>query len=503
MSMVLPSSSSSSSSSLSRAARTITSRERNKAYTVLLVIAILAIIGTHIYNVYNVLNIVYSSSFVGDDIHPTYQHDAKTATPSKIDDDFVDIVDDDENDENGASNAAIHSSTSTSTDSNGILIPTHAIHNSTLQSDILKITHEPMNNLIIIHFKSSSDYEQQRQQRQCKTPIVRGRLSGPYLSIINWQQKFEQDIPNTNTSTSTATRIITKLIGSYQVPATGTYYIEIIGIMCNHHFYIKDDNFKPYCLIHPTQHRLTSDYAYINVNVTNDENDNEDDNDKEEEDGRIGYWKWNAASTSLSNTTSNTPLYTRYQPHDCHHEEKDLPRCTIPSDILRFDPFEYVFNSNVNHTITSFIQQQQQQQQQQAPSSKSSSLSSMTKNNDSSRSNNQNSTVCILGFSHSRYIVSTMNQILNSAVIATINNQHNIDIQWSKARFPSELHDIQYFHTMTQQFACTHLLVGVGQWPGNRPMLLHDFESDMEEAIKVMLKAKEEMGFKLFLRSIQ
>jgi hypothetical protein len=415
---------------------------------------------------------------------------------------------------------------------------------SALQSDILKMTHAPNKGLITIHFvtlhssDNTNDNTNNHRTRQCFNPIVRGRLSGPSLAIIEWtdhiseyeyEYKYDQQNNATDTAASPSTRTHTrtmteKITGRYQVPQTGKYYIEIIGIVCNHKFHIKEHNFKhDTCLITPSHHRLTAIGASIDVTVVavstsasnkltlpsttnhfnssmNTQLERSRQGSSGSGSGSLGYWKRRSENSTPTLTGENLahdydydPLYTRYQPLNCRDTNATLQQCTDKTDVKRYEPYVFEFNNDIqafmdkSFQLHSFSSLAEDQLKQQKPFELS--ISSQK-------------TVCVIGFSHTRYIINSVNQILTS----TYNNTLNIGIEWIKARNPSDLHDIQFIYN---QYAnnntknCTHILVGLGQWPGYKPMLFDQYENDTEVAMEVLLKAREELGFKLFFRSIQ
>jgi hypothetical protein len=419
-----------------------------------------------------------------------------------------------------------------------------------LQSDILKITHAPNKGLITIHFETprssgnSNDNINNDRTRQCFNPIVRGRLSGPSLAIIEWtdhisEYEYDQQNHANNTAASPSTRTHTrtmteKITGQYQVPQTGTYYIEIIGIVCNHKFHIKEHNFMTdTCLINPSHHRLTAIGASINVTeeaVSTSASNSISNNlastsnhfntsilnttlerSRQGSRGTLGYWKRrNEMSTLISTGTNGThdydydPLYTRYQPPQCRRRNAALPHCKDATDLKRFEPYTFVFNNDIQsfidksfelHSNSSSAQDQQQQPLELSSSSLSSSISSKK-------------TICAVGQSHSRGIIGSMTKILTDIY----NNTLNIGTRVISVKYPNELHNItsvndQIANTDKTIENCTHIVVGLGQWsagwPEYSPTLFDQYESEMEEAMNVLLKAREEIGFQLFFRSMQ
>ena len=414
-------------------------------------------------------------------------------------------------------------------------------YNSSLQSDIINITHYPNEAMIVIYFKNDDD-DEKMNIRQCLTPNVRGRLSGPYLSIIEWKEEYQEQTNNSRNRNNNKNnndndlhqplKVISKLIGTYKIPSDqeekGLYFIEIIGLFCNHHFNDYDYNFKESCMIDPIEHRITANDAFIDVisNNNNSNNNNNNNNstlytsERGNEMGVIGYWKWN--ETSIINTTTlhdnedeqliqesmihennmkliGEPLYTRYQPQSCRSvDEIKAQRCKDPIDTSRFEKYNFVFHttiqSNIETIFNSYTQKEKQLQQQPQQG-----------NNNNNKI--QKKKLCIVGWSHTRVMIESMTEILNLYNI----NKSIFELSWIKARFPHELYHEDFVNLINNSnnngdqddSYCTHLLVGVGQWPGYTPMLLNQFQFDMEKAIKALLHVKDEMKFELILRSIQ
>lgn len=395
----------------------------------------------------------------------------------------------------------------------GTVIETSSTSNATILSDIINITHIPTQQKIIIHFKDPSS----SQQRQCYTPIVRGRLSGPLLSIIEFKEQrkgIDKKLTkerNTREDSSVKehndddrTDYTKALIGTYNVPLSGMYYVEIIGILCNHKFDIPSHDFKRTCLISPVEHRLTASNASIYANVRNDEIRSDDiestlnfDHLLRDNRSPIGYWKRNQSFIEQEMNEKKreeqiSPLYTRYQPLECRtDEEKDTPRCDIASNTKRFNPYdEFEFSKEWKTALN-----------------KSTAHFSTSSGNldNAALSNNKTATICIIGWSHSRHLVQSIRDTIGIRYGST----RKLEIPWIKARYPHDLHDINFFYNMQKKYKdyssnnCTHVVVGLGQWPGNKPMLFDEFDREMKRTVDVMKEAGKEMGFKSFLRSIQ
>eukprot|EP00547_Thalassionema_nitzschioides_P008583 CAMPEP_0194227626 /NCGR_PEP_ID=MMETSP0156-20130528/42957_1 /TAXON_ID=33649 /ORGANISM="Thalassionema nitzschioides, Strain L26-B" /LENGTH=421 /DNA_ID=CAMNT_0038960113 /DNA_START=42 /DNA_END=1304 /DNA_ORIENTATION=- len=225
---------------------------------------------------------------------------------------------------------------------------------SLLLNEIDEIIHDRNEAKIVIRLKK----EKNDAPRHCHTPRFFGRLSGPAVALIQWEKPYavpfltavsnnlttaEGDNASTtiNTKTTRPTNTsIDEIVGYYQVPSTGRYFIEIISLFCND--IVFDDNFQHACMENPKRHRVTVPSAQIEViQITNTNNALP----------LAGYWKWNNSTTMTNDThrttPATTPLYTRYQPHNCREARNlDTTRCWKPMKEDRFDPYYFDFHDD-------------------------------------------------------------------------------------------------------------------------------------------------------------
>ena len=89
------------------------------------------------------------------------------------------------------------------------------------------------------------------------------------------------------------------------------------------------DDAKYACLVAPENHRLTDENATIELDNSTTA--------REDTASSIGFWY------NKLNSSSITPLYTRYQPPGCRTSVADIEHCTGPVDVTRFDPYEFTF----------------------------------------------------------------------------------------------------------------------------------------------------------------
>jgi hypothetical protein len=314
---------------------------------------------------------------------------------------------------------------------------------SLLASEIKTISHIPRKRQIVITHRS----------RLCAKPYVIGRLSGEYVSIVqNWTHVPVNDTAET----------LSQLVGHYNVPSKGKYYLEIIGLLCNDLSW--DGEYKHVCLEDPSYMKLTDDWAHIYINSLG-ANENALDRDVVS----IGHWK--------TNKVVSMPLQTRYQPQGCREEKID--RCFLPMSKDRFDPYQFEFQ---NQNKSSFIQERVL------------AANTITK---------QNILLCFVGLSHAREMAAAVNiwlQKLNASNIKAV----NVD-----AQFP-RLVNQQFIQNKIIGRKCTRTVIAAGQWsagkkpPGSKyaglpPTQFPQYRDEVHKMI-VDLQASDAKG--IFLRSI-
>ncbi len=297
-------------------------------------------------------------------------------------------------------------------------------NNSTLQSEIINITHIQSKSMIVINF--IKDDNTTTTIRKCNQPVVRGRLSGSSLSIIEkWEISQDHD----------------KLVGRYHVPFSGKHYIEIIGIMCNDIDF--DEDFIQLCLIDPEFHRITADGAFINVTLSSSSSLSEDqrklDNNDFNSDSRLGYWFEQATNKGSHNTDNRIqkPLYTRYQPQGCRDHNlvaatttsQQHQHCQQATDITRFDRYYFQFIKTGDSIMDNF---------------------------DKHNLKKEHHVVCALGYSHSKYLTQFMTQMISW------HNVENVTIRWVRARYPTDITS-EFVSNDLYNANCTKVVVGLGE----------------------------------------
>jgi len=338
--------------------------------------------------------------------------------------------------------------------------------NSTLLSEIVSITYDTSKSqpIITINFDTSSP-----EYRKCRRPIVRGRLSGPALTMIDWEDHY-MSVPNNNTSTA---NITDKLIGRVvNVPFPGKYFIEIVGILCNKFDFNND--FKETCVENPISHRLTANDAFINIIDSNEESTNVS-NENVTSDESIGHWILNQQNNA---SKLHAPLYTRFQPLSCRKpDEIKTSRCDDAINTARYDNYQFQFTDEAMKSIENSL---------------------------FNASVIDHTAICSVGFSHSRlqdgYLQMAWRYIEE---IKQEKIQALVRFRQVAVRFPSEITpDFMLDLAIKGTFQCTDLVVAIGQWPGYRHVSFPAYQKEMEEAILNLLDARKKMNYRIYLRSI-
>ena len=338
---------------------------------------------------------------------------------------------------------------------------------SLLSYEISRVLHIPSQSKIVIEFNQS------KEARKCLNPYVMGRLSGPYIALIEWE---------TNDDDTDTIRIVDQVIGYYRVPESGRYFLEIIGILCNDLTY--DTNYQRVCLEDPTRHRITHPKAFIGVMSIQEPSHASED---------FGYWKWSVPSSSsttsaqggINSLDATVPLLTRYRPHGCSLADAlTTENCERPMSRDRFNPYQFEFQyrerrveNNFEEATLSLIDRQQQEQQQQPI------------------------VVCFVGLSHAREMAKAVGSWLQHWDIRTVSVK-NID-----ANFPWQVTET-FIDSIIE--SCYKTVLAVGQWPAGRkppggkyrgmpPTLFPDYQKEVQDML-TRLKLSDLTNY--YLRSI-
>lgn len=324
--------------------------------------------------------------------------------------------------------------------------PIGSRHNdmSLLASEVETITHLPDKRQIVIKMRSA-----QHHNRVCLNPFVVGRLSGQYVTMISKWTRVMSYLNNT--------QVVDESVGEYNVPSTGEYWLEIIGILCND--LIWDEDYRNVCLEDPAYMQITDDFASVDATKADSTEGN-----------RIGHWKWSSNESSI-------PLHTRYQPPGCRQETSE--ECQVPMSLDRFNPYQFQFPY---HNETSRVK---------------------------SRALNANATtdnpinLCFVGLSHAREMATAVNIWLQ---------------QWNTSNILAISYDCQFPRLLTENFIqsiiigqqCNKTVVAAGQWsagrkpPGGKyrnlpPTLFPEYFEEVQNMISTLQQSDAK---NVFLRQI-
>jgi len=323
---------------------------------------------------------------------------------------------------------------------------------SNITNDIISITHFQSESKVIMQFKN---------ERFCKQPQLLGRLSGPVLTKIDWEDNFEAVMNATETAENSG---ILTMIGHYDLPVSGRYFIEIIVTTCT--YLTMETDFRRICLVDPMQHRLTLDGETIDVVVVHTPSTDTD--TAALLGNRIGYW-YNVNQTK-------DPLYTRFQPQNCRkvHKKTIQPQCAIPMNISRFDPYKFKHSEKGDFSIEKIVQDKEAK-------------------------------VCFEGASHARYMSAALNKMM-MRLENTTSTTTNVEIigqlfsQFTRYAY-------QFTHQKIQSIInknCTKVVVNTGQWDGfDGRQSFVKYENTLKTAMVLMKDMFRAANIDLYFRSTQ
>jgi hypothetical protein len=313
-----------------------------------------------------------------------------------------------------------------------------------LYQDVHRLLHFPDESKIAIYFN---------KQRKCLQPQLIRRLSGRALTTIIWEKSHyslpddgeegEEDADtinlltphddNNNSNKNGTTWDV--LIGHYHVPLQGTYFLEIIAIMCDEFQYETD--FAGICLVDPNHHRLTRDGVVINAlstsmtlqsmhHTTTGNNYSDTAAAQNTSSATIGYW-WN---DEVEQNETFTPLYTRYQPQHCRDaNDADSDRCRLATDLSRFNHYKFKFSPSMYDDEQLGIMLE-----------------------------GKNDKICVEGASHARRLRDHMAAVLANLKATSI----DINPTPNETRFASDV-DEEWIDRIIER-NCTKVIIGSGQW---------------------------------------
>jgi len=312
------------------------------------------------------------------------------------------------------------------------IIPMYS--NSTLSSEIINITHLPNNQEIHVHLKTPWN------DRRCKNPTFRGRLSGPYLALIKWEHDSIFASPNKTNDI---------IVGRYQVPSAGVYFIEIVVLLCESIKY--QSNFVSQCLEDSRKNRITEIGASINILPPNTKL-------MTSSEFPLGFWKWKG-DIEENPKKPYIPLLFRFQPDGCF--ESTSIECKESASRDRFKDYDFVWNDL---------------------STEDSMKLKRTRTGDLTQFQGKSeTTVCFAGKSHSRGIVNVMNWL---------NISQSIKVEYFPTLFtrPGQGRDLdEEFRKIKTEKHCNITVLAIGQWAasyvGKIPFLMHEWDYIMRKVI--------------------
>lgn len=271
---------------------------------------------------------------------------------------------------------------------------------SVLMLDILRILHDTTSSAILVDLVENAT---------CPDPLLRGRLSGPSLAMIEWAQ------PQRNSDNTTTIR------GTYQVGIAGIHFLEILVLLCRNILpegeMTNSPNFSANtlmetCLEDPHRNRITGIQASINVSVVSNSTE--------------GYWVNNKYPSIPQ------PLPTRFQPQMCRDDNATLERCTKHTDLSRFNGYSFKW------TNFDF---------------------SLERDRLKSRNITSQESVCTIGASHEYYLRTYFRVFIRSVSIQRWIGLH----KHLTYHYPANLTD-EYVNWDRVKQKCTAVVLGFGQW---------------------------------------
>ena len=283
---------------------------------------------------------------------------------------------------------------------------------SALSNDIVSITHDPLRSVVTVELENT----------RCPFPVLRGRLSGPALAMMEWNNT-NPERPHTVPFTAS------RLEGYYHAPVVGTYFLEILVIQCSDFKY--SDDFKNVCLEDPLHNRITEPGVTIRVNHTQPIS--------------VGYW-------AAKKKGEERPLYTRFQPQNCRTRSSDFhsDRCKLPTSLSGFDDYEFRWQNNNSFQAKDMLLR------------------------------NKNKTICFVGDSHSRVLVSYTKEYARNRTTAS----YQLSVHFAKEAMPPRLEE------GVANLNCTSVVLGIGAYstglPGGSPQLFPKYKRKMSKVIADM-----------------
>ena len=300
-----------------------------------------------------------------------------------------------------------------------------------IKHDAIKIA--STNNTIIWHLPSSHEVCVKLDVASCPYPDLIGRISGSTIAHLDGWERRNRTIYHEHGGGSE--EIHEQLTcGSYKNSwlSPDEYNLEIIVILCdsfglaspklarNYSQWLEYD-FKQICLKDPARNKITLGSSTLTVV---DEVSRIDSFHGDENEFMDGRWVMN------NNTVMRGPLSTRYQPQDCRSEDEqdELPeRCIGPMNN------DYVERLNFQWRDNSLVLEKLKRYHFDSIPSKR---------------------VCLLGASHSRYIIEGL---------SAISERLGYHFVKERVKYPSGLSTNLFRRLHNSKYKCTTFVIGVGQ----------------------------------------
>ena len=381
-----------------------------------------------------------------------------------------------------------------------MILPVNGNYSSYVNSDITNITHVPSKTRIEVHLHKSSS-------RRCQNPFLRGRLSGWSLSSIDFE--FEDNYTDV-------------LVGVYDlssVPVSGTYYLEIIILLCERYSeeYVRDTtkNLANVCLETPVggAHRITQTNASVQIQLQIEDEENFNSplvapNQHrrrlllDESSGPKGRWLHkslvetnthtnnprddsNTGNNNLKQPKTNAtiPLYTRYIPLEClrcfhwnttieEKEGKGCHSCVLASGVSQFKQYTYRWSDGPHEILN-------------RPGIRR-VLETYSRQNNTTNSRieepHQLTMVCFVGASHA----GTLQHHCNSF------RHQSLECQSMYFRYPNNLTESSILALLEERQRCTHVVIGLFQFPfcyHESTIHFSDWKRDMTTVVEMFKSA--------------
>uniref|UniRef100_A0A7S2LT61 Uncharacterized protein n=1 Tax=Leptocylindrus danicus TaxID=163516 RepID=A0A7S2LT61_9STRA len=311
------------------------------------------------------------------------------------------------------------------------LIPIN--NDSTIAKDIEYIQYDKKNSKITVLLK---------QQRRCVTPYLVGRLSGPTLAKVQWEQHENA------------------VVGHFHLFEPGVYFVEIIVINCDAEL-TNNMNFEEICLEDPKRHRITEKNSTITALTKF--------SGSEALTNPIGAWYFEGDERPKQ-------VYTRYQPAECFQLTDNIPvSCNnmAPLDLTRFDPYKFKFASDLD-------------------------LKDHLKGKEGR--------VCYVGASHGNMLAYHTSKILNEIqnINVTVDYCGHCKGKLFVAKYAEYLTKPSVIRKIIKK-NCTKVVIGTGQWDASsqegHPTSFKDYESHLKVAMELLLSMLGQNNIELYFRS--